>query len=179
MPELPELPFDPANADVEIVEHETPENERSAARRIALQVLYEVDSAKHPPQEVVARHLSARDVERKTERVLRQLVYGVLTNRQPLDAVIQHYAPEWPLEQMAIVDRNILRMAIYEFVTHDNFPVGVMLDEAILLARMFGAENTPRFINGVLATMSESQETMRSLLGELSQPQIEDRTDNQ
>jgi transcription antitermination protein NusB len=162
--ELPE--FDLENADVEIVEHDEPETERSLARRIALQALYEVDSAHHGAVEVVARHAQGhKDVTTKVRNYLGELVTGVMENQTRLDKVIRHYAPEFPLEQVAIIDRNILRMAIYEFGIASKVPVGVAIDEAVELAKLFGAENTHRFINGVLGTLADDEESLRRMLG--------------
>ncbi|MFN8375977.1 MAG: transcription antitermination factor NusB [Anaerolineae bacterium] len=163
MSEFPE--FDLENAEVEVIEHDEPETERSLARRIALQALYEVDSAHHNVDEVVARHVLAhKDAARKVRSYLSELVVGVINNQGRLDRVIRHYAPEFPLEQVAIIDRNILRMAIYEFGIASKVPVGVAIDEAVELAKLFGADNTHRFINGVLGTLADNEESLRTML---------------
>jgi transcription antitermination protein NusB len=165
VPALPDFDFDMENAKVEIIEHEEPETERSLARRIALQVLYEVDSAHHPPGEVIARHLSARDhLARGIRSYLHELVNGVVANKERVDHVIQHHAPEFPLEQVAVIDRNILRMAIYEFAITGRAPVAVAIDEAVELAKLFGAENTARFINGVLGALADDIPATRRML---------------
>lgn len=164
---MPELPpdFDLENTEVEVIEHDEPETERSLARRIALQVLYEVDSAHHPAGEVIARHLQAhKDATRKVRSYLQELVIGTVGNLERLDHVVHHYAPEFPIEQIAIVDRNILRMAIYEFAVANRVPVGVAIDEAVELAKLFGAENTHRFINGVLGALADAPEATQELL---------------
>ena len=96
----------------EVIQHEPPSSERSLARRIGLQILYEVDSAHHEVGSVMAVHLAARQVNRKTARYVRRLVSGVMNHRPALDGAIVQFAPEWPIDQMAIVDRNILRLAI-------------------------------------------------------------------
>ena len=95
-----------------------------------------------------------------------KLVNGVLSNKERLDVVIQRYAPEWPLNQMAIVDRNILRIAIFEFAILDETPIKVAINEAIELAKDFGAESTSRFVNGVLGSLSSHESELRETLGE-------------
>src|SRR5262245_40175596 len=96
--------------EIEEIEHDPPVTERSIARRIALQVLYELDCTEHQPEQVIEIRLEAQDMDRKVSRYVRMLVTGVLNNREAIDTVIRQYAREWPLEQVAIVDRNILRM---------------------------------------------------------------------
>jgi N utilization substance protein B len=147
----------------EVIQHEAPANDRSLARRIALQILYEVDSAGHNVGNVTAIHLNARQVGRKPSRYVRNLVNGVMQHRPVLDRVIRQFAPEWPVEQMAIVDRNILRMAIYEFGVDGGTPVGAAIDEAVTLARLFGAESTPSFVNGVLGALASDQATLQEI----------------
>ncbi|MBI5668981.1 MAG: transcription antitermination factor NusB [Chloroflexi bacterium] len=138
--------------------------ERSAARRVALQVLYEVDAAHHQVGDVIAARLQDQpQLSKRTVRYLRRLVMGVMENRDRLDGIIREYAPEWPLEQVAIVDRNILRMAIYELGVQVSTPVGVVIAEAVELAGLFGAEGTPRFVNGVLGALAENLEPIRKL----------------
>lgn len=83
-----------------------------------------------------------------------RLVNGVLEQRTRLDALIQQYAPEWPLEQMAIIDRNILRIAIYEFALTGDTPIKVAINEAIELAKDYGSESASRFVNGVLGALA-------------------------
>ena len=95
-----------------------------------------------------------------------KLVNGVLVNRERLDAVIQVHAPEWPLSQMAIVDRNILRMAIYEFAILGETPIKVAINEAIELAKDFGSDNASRFINGVLGALANREDELRTALKE-------------
>lgn len=84
----------------------------------------------------------------------RRLVAGVLEHKQDLDKLIHRFAPEWPLEQIALIDRNILRIAIYEMTIDRTAPLKVAINEAVELAKAFGAESTPRFINGVLGSLA-------------------------
>jgi N utilization substance protein B len=87
----------------------------------------------------------------------RQIVFGVLPLTRELDLIIAKYAPEWPLEQIAPIDRNILRMASWEFAVQQETPVKVAINEAVELAKTFGSDSAPRFVNGVLGSLSEHQ----------------------
>jgi N utilization substance protein B len=149
----------------EVIEHdEEAPTERSAARRAALQVLYEVDAAHHNVGDVInARVQDQPQLSKRAVRYLRRLVTGVMENRDRLDGIIRHYAPEWPLEQVAIVDRNILRIAIYELGAQVSTPVGVVIAEAVELAGLFGAEGAPRFVNGVLGALSDKLADIRQM----------------
>lgn len=138
-------------------------DERSLARRIALQILYEVDSAHHDVGEVTAIHLPSHQPSKKVARYTQYLVTGVMEHQAALDEVIRRFAPEWPLEQLAIIDRNILRMAIYEFAVEARTPVGVSIDEAVNLAKIFGSDGTPSFINGVLGALADDQTMLQHL----------------
>jgi N utilization substance protein B len=138
-------------------------DERSIARRIALQALYEIDLAHHPVGEVLATHLDVQAPSRKVARYVQELVHGVLDNRAVLDEAIRNYAPEWPLDQIAAIDRNILRMAIYEFAGRARTPVGVAIDEAVELAKLFGADGASSFINGVLGAVADDDEWLHKM----------------
>jgi len=138
-------------------------DERSIARRIALQALYEIDLAHHPVGEVLAIHLQTQKPSRKIARYVHELVQGVIGSRDVLDEAIRKYAPEWPLEQIAAIDRNILRIAIYEFAVRARTPVGVAIDEAVELAKMFGADGASSFINGVLGAVADDHDWLQKV----------------
>lgn len=153
MSEIPD--FNPDDIEKsEIIEHEQAATERSTARRVALQALYEIDCTDHLTGDVLTTRLQEAQVTKKAARYVHHLVTGVIEHRNRLDSIIREYAPEWPLEQVAIVDRNILRMAVFEFGVQVNTPVGVVIAEAIELAKLFGADGTPRFVNGVLGSLA-------------------------
>ncbi len=132
-------------------------DERSIARRIALQALYEIDVAHHAVGEVLTIHLQTQKPNRKVARYVQELVHGVVRHRSVLDGAIRTYAPEWPLEQIAVIDRNILRIAVFEFAVRARTPVGVAIDEAVELAKMFGADGASSFINGVLGAVADDE----------------------
>lgn len=158
--------FDPDGDDVvnrELIEHEAPATDRSLARRVALQVLYEIDAAEHPIGDVLNHHINLNDNRYRVKGYITRLVKGVFKHLAALDKILQKYAPDWPIEQVSVVDRNILRIALYELAVDTRTPVGVAIDEAIELAKLFGAENTSRFINGVLGTIADNLEEVRAI----------------
>jgi N utilization substance protein B len=128
---------------------------------VALQALFEVDTAHHPPDVAMHWRLEEAPLPAVGESFARQLVYGVLAHRAVLDAVIQRIAPEWPIEQMAPVDRNVLRLAAYEILVDESAPPKVVINEAVELAKLFGSDSSGRFVNGVLGTLlSERSELL-------------------
>jgi N utilization substance protein B len=127
---------------------------RRRARILALQSLYEIDCVGHPPGVVIQGKLSAgSSLSSPALSFGRELILGVLRTKEVLDRFIQEYAPEWPLDQMAYIDRNILRMALFEFAVDGSTPVKVAINEAVELAKIFGSDSSPRFINGVLGAL--------------------------
>jgi len=129
-------------------------NTRHKARSIALQALYEIDSAARPPQAVVDRLLETADLSDDNKKFARSLVDGVVQHMDDLDASIRKFAPAWPVDQLAMIDRNILRLAIFEILFDNEVPVKVAASEAVALAKAFGSENSARFVNGVLGSVS-------------------------
>ena len=85
-----------------------------------------------------------------------------------LDEVIARYAPEWPLGQIAAIDRNILRMALWEFAVYHDTPIKVAINEAVELAKQFGSDSAPRFINGVLGALADHQHAIQQVLNNSS-----------
>jgi N utilization substance protein B len=139
---------------------------RRRARRITLETLYEYDLVDHPPFEVLARRVEDQPLETTGLEFARRLIQGVIDYQQQVDRLIARYAPEWPLDQMAVIDRNILRMAIYEFLIADETPVKVAINEAVELAKTYGSDSAPRFVNGVLGTLADLAESLQAeLLG--------------
>jgi N utilization substance protein B len=130
---------------------------RRKARTIALQALYEIDCTTHPPDLVVEQRLAEQPIEGELTEFARRLVTGVIAQTPTLDRLIQKYAPEWPLDQMALIDRNILRMAIWEFAAQRQTPIKVAINEAVELAKLYGSDSAPRFVNGVLGALATRQ----------------------
>lgn len=95
-----------------------------------------------------------------------RLVYNIAKERKVLDDLLQTFAPDFPIEQVAVVDRNILRIALYEIAVDNKIPLGVAIDEAIELSKMFGADSTARFVNGVLGAIAQNLRAVRETLKE-------------
>ena len=127
---------------------------RRKARTIALKTLYEVDSAARVAESVLERYLTEEDLTDENKTFIRELVNGVVENETAIDENIRKFAPAWPVEQLALVDRNILRLAIFEILFDNKVPVKVAVSEAVELAKTFGSKNSSRFINGVLGAVS-------------------------
>jgi N utilization substance protein B len=126
---------------------------RHRARVAALQALFEIDCAAHNPTVVVERRLEEAELPETGALFARGLVQGVNDHQEQLDGLVERYAPEWPVDQIAIIDRNILRMAIYEILLQDETPLKVAINEAVELAKEFGSDSSARFVNGVLGSL--------------------------
>ncbi len=138
---------------------------RTRARSIALQVLYETDIANnHLPGDVLKTRLEDVPLADDLAEFARQIVFGVLPLRQDLDQLIARYAPEWPLDQIAAIDRNILRIALWEFAVYRDTPVKVAINEAVELAKQYGSDSAPRFINGVLGTLVDHEHEINQII---------------
>ena len=137
---------------------------RTRARSLALQVLYEVDIVNHPPADIYRLRLEDTPLTDELSDFARQIIFGVLPLTHTLDQIIAKYAPEWPLDQIAAIDRNILRMALWEFAVYHETPIKVAINEAVELAKQFGSDSAPRFVNGVLGALAEHQNEIRQTL---------------
>ena len=127
---------------------------RRKVRSRALQALYEIDSVTRNPTAVVDRHLSEEDFSEENRAFTHELVAGVIENKEEIDDNIRKYAPQWPLEQLSIIDRNVLRLAIFEILFDNKVPVKVAVSEAVELAKSYGSESSGKFVNGVLGSVS-------------------------
>jgi N utilization substance protein B len=127
---------------------------RRKARIAALQTLYELDCTKHKVEETSARLRAGETLTQEALSFSEELVKGVVQHKSELDALIKKFAPAFPIEQMAIIDRNILRLAISEILFSDKTPLKVTINEAIELAKGFGSDASPRLINGVLGAIT-------------------------
>ena len=126
---------------------------RRRARIVALQALFEIDCVHHHVGVVLQRRIDDLDLPARGQEFARALVQGVLAHQETLDEMIITYAPEWPIEQVAIIDRNILRIAVFEFLIDGETPPKVAINEAVELAKIFGSDSSQRFVNGVLGTL--------------------------
>ena len=93
--------------------------------------------------------------------LLTRMIEGVVDHADDLDEVVAKAAPEWPVDQLAVLDRNILRMALWELAVSEDTPLKVAINEAVELAKRFGSESSPRFINGVLGTLAQRESELK------------------
>lgn len=131
---------------------------RHLSRSIAMQSLYEWDFNKFDNpllKEIVKKNIEEFAPGMEDSVFPQQLVDGVLKNQKSIDAIIEKAAPEWPIEQIAIIDRNVLRLGLYELLFSDRqeVPPKVAINEAIELAKTFGGDSSGKFVNGVLGTV--------------------------
>ena len=127
---------------------------------MAFQVLFEVDVTGHHPGKALRERLIDQPLAAEGEAFCRRLVDGVLQHLETLDAILERIAPEWPIDQIAPVDRAILRLATFELVFGDETPSKVAINEAVELAKLFGSESSGRFVNGVLGTLMTHQQSI-------------------
>ncbi len=121
-----------------------------------MQALYQYDFRKKKPEEIVeiiSHSISEFAPSYEDPGFIKELIDGVLGRQAEIDGIITHYAPEWPIEQITVVDRNILRIGVYELKWVGNIPSKVAINEAIELAKTFGGESSGRFVNGVLGAI--------------------------
>ena len=137
---------------------------RTRARSLALQVLYEVDIANHTPADAFRSRLEESPLSDELSEFARQIIFGVLPLNNNLDQLIAKYAPEWPFDQIAAIDRNILRIALWEFAVFHETPIKVAINEAVELAKQFGSDSAPRFVNGVLGALADHQHEIQQAL---------------
>ena len=165
--------FDPAVDTItsEVVEPGPGAADRSIARRASLQILYEIDTTAHPLAATMEAHLAARPESYAVRQVIRRFVSGVTENLAEIDKVLQEYAPEWPVDQVAVVDRNILRIAIFEYLIQRRVtPIPVIVNEAVHLAQLFGAEHSHSFVHGVLGAITSEMQPAAPPLEEAESP---------
>ncbi len=137
---------------------------RTRARSLALQVLYELDLTDHPPGTALRERLAEQPLDDRLAAFAQQIVFGVVPLRAMLDAQIAKHAPEWPVEQLSPIDRNILRIALWEMAVYQQTPLKVAINEAVELAKRFGSDSSPRFVNGVLGSLAERINDLRQSL---------------
>jgi N utilization substance protein B len=127
---------------------------RHQARELALKVLFQLEGTEDDPEEVLRYHASEGAAAEDSTNFARQLVQGVLANREKLDAILSETSEHWKVDQMAKVDRIILRIAIYEIAIDRKVPTKAAINESIELAKTFSGEEAGRFVNGVLGRVA-------------------------
>ena len=126
-------------------------------RVLAVQVLYEIDVTDHPWRDALAKHASLLRVSAAIAGFAERGIAGVVEHLSDIDALLVRHAPAFPLPQLAVVDRNILRLAVYELRFGEDAPPKVAINEAVEIAKTYGGESSARFINGVLGAVLESE----------------------
>jgi len=124
---------------------------------VALQALYESDCVSHDAETSLSRLAVKHSLLEPALSFAKELVNGVMENKEKIDALIRANAPSWPVEQLSAIDRNILRLAIFEISVDNKVPIKAAINEAVELAKTFGSDNSPKFINGVLGTISQAK----------------------
>jgi N utilization substance protein B len=137
---------------------------RTKARSVALQALYEIDITEHSIGTVLDERLADIELSEKLGDFVREIVTGIVPIREALDEHIAVHAPEWPMDQVSTIDRNLLRIALWEIAVYQDTPVKVAINEAIELAKKYGSDSTPRFVNGVLGSLAANQSALRKSL---------------
>lgn len=137
---------------------------RTRARCVALQALYEIDLTDHKPGEVLKQRLDDQSLDENMAAFSHEILFGVLPIREELDQFISAHAPEWPLDQVATIDRNIIRIALWEFAVGGKTPIKVAINEAVEMAKLYGSESAPRFVNGVLGSLASRENEIRQAL---------------
>lgn len=147
--------------------------ENRQARTLALQILFEGDLTDHELVDVTRRYTEDLSIPQPVRRYLERLVTGVFEHRDAIDAEIAAAAPAFPVSQLPAVDRNILRVAIYELRHESDVPLKAAINEAVELAKAFGGDNSSRFVNGVLGTIARGGPSS-GRIGRPSEPEAPD-----
>ena len=134
--------------------HRVPVGKRHHARELALKVLFQIEGTGDDPEEVLRYHASESGASEDIATFARQLVRGVLDNREKLDTILSEASEHWKLDQMAKVDRVILRIAVYEIAIDRKVPTKAAINESIELAKTFSGDDAGRFVNGILGRVA-------------------------
>ena len=134
---------------------------RTRARAVALQVLYEIDIVDHKPEIALKYRLEETPLAPELIEFTETIIRSVMPIRELLDGYIAEHASDWPIDQVATIDRNILRIALWEIALYPKTPTKVAINEAIELAKMYGSDSAPRFVNGVLGALAEREHEIR------------------
>ena len=134
---------------------------RTRARESALQVLYQMDITGQDVQEALENYWTAREDEDKVKEFSRLLTKGTAENMEMIDSLISRYAENWEIKRMAVIDRNVMRLAVYELLYLEDIPPKVSINEAIELAKKFGDSESGKFVNGIIDKINKCEEPCR------------------
>jgi len=136
--------------------------QRHLGRELALRWLYEIEVAHQPPEEVMAsvpeEIEELETIAKEGVEFARELVRGVLAERKGIDPVIARFAKGWSLTRMAAIERNVLRIALYEIMHMPDIPASVSVDEAVEIAKHYASDESGKFVNGILGAYLRSEE---------------------
>ncbi len=137
---------------------------RTKARELALQLLFQVDITNEPVDKAIGVFWQnqARDIEPEVKEFTESLIKGTIDRKIQLDEAITRYAVNWLIKRMAVIDRNILRLAAFEILYLPEIPVKVSINEAVDLAKKFGDIDSGKFVNGILDKISKSEKFDKS-----------------
>jgi N utilization substance protein B len=128
---------------------------RRVARECALQMLYEFDVGKHSQEEILETFWEMNEHPQKVQEFANQLFEGSVTHLKEIDKTIQQHTKNWRLSRMAAVDRNILRLAVFEFLSDSKTPETVVINEALEIAKKFSTYESAQFVNGILDSIKK------------------------
>lgn len=172
--EITTTPFDDSlqNRELEdIIEQDVSEDveldDRTRARGIALQALYEMDMSDHLINSILKERFDAVKLDESLQNFVESIVLGVAPITKEIDEFISKYAPDWPIDQIAVIDRNIIRIAVWEFAISCRTPLRVAINESVELAKVFGSESSQRFVNGVLGSLADHQDEIKSIMNNI------------
>lgn len=134
---------------------------RRIAREMVLQTLFQVDASKADPMEALTVALQEQDSPeaQKSMNYAEKVIKGTLAQVEAIDEKIGKYAIDWEVKRMSGIDRNILRMAIYEMLyAEEKVPAGVAINEAVEIAKVYGSDETPKFVNGILGKLMRDEQ---------------------
>ena len=130
---------------------------RTQAREYALQILYQIDVRNDPEDKILVDFWKNIETEPEVSDFAAKLVIGTIRNKKKIDEMISKYASNWKLSRMAVIDRNVLRMAAYELLFCEDIPPKVSINEAVDLAKKFGDTESGKFVNGILDKINKEE----------------------
>jgi N utilization substance protein B len=135
-----------------------PTSRRRKARELAMQALFYMDQSALAPEQALQLFVQQYPLPKQVDRFFNEIVAGILENRQSIDSLIEKNSQNWKLSRMSGVDRNVMRIAVFEFLFKPDIPNTVSINEAIEIGKRFGSEETGAFVNGILDTIRLSLE---------------------
>ncbi|WP_066637572.1 transcription antitermination factor NusB [Desulfolucanica intricata] len=134
---------------------------RRLSRETAMQILFQVEVGKIEPNEAFQRTVTKSGFSNSMKDFTHHLVFGTLKNKEDIDKIISELSKGWRIDRIANIDKTIMRMALYEILFEEDIPLNVSVNEAIELAKVFGGEESGKFVNGILGKVVESPEVYK------------------